>query len=895
MVRVFAWCYAVILSRTPSPFRERYAREATELAVARLTGTRGSLPRVVRAVRELADAVRTVRTERRLSPSSPRRSPGALKVHLMTTTIRDFGHDLTYAFRLMVRAPGFTAAALLTITLAVGANTAMFSVVNGVLLRPLPYPDADRLVTVGERHAGVTTPMSGTTFTDTSLYAWARSAKTVEQIGAYAYKTYTVRNAEGAERVAGAWVSPEVLPLLRVPPRDGRWFHASEGAKDGTPVAIVGEQFAERWFGRADVVGRSLNLDGATHEIVGVMPRTFRFPRPDAVAILTPVQVARAEPALNELSFFAAIARLAPGVSVDQAAAEGTAAARGTPRPSAASVVFGNGGPVEVTVASLAGTLMEKVRPALFVLSTGFLLLLLIACANIANLLLTRSLAREREMALRAALGAGRFRLVRQMISEAMTLATLGGLMGVGLGWCLVRAVPALAPASFPRVEELGEAGLDWSALAFAAAAAVVTGCLSGIVPALRGARASLTASRGEGDTRGGSAASGARRLLLALESALAVVLVVGALLLGSSFVNLLAVDPGYDREGALVAPLHLPDGLSAGRRAEFVRQTLQSVRELPGVASAGIGSVAPFSGSLGMYGFRVPGLVGADGEPLQVRALTSSITPGYIEALGMRMVEGRAPLPSDIGTGVEPLLVNESFVRTYLNDGKPVAGRRYPKMLGFDQVEIIGVVRDTRLLKLDGQPEAQIYFVADGGRAMNLVVRTANDPAALIPIIRTAITRLEPRAVIGDIGALSAKVSLSVSEPRFSATVLVLVAVLAVLLAAVGLYGSLSYGVSRRRRELGIRAALGADRRRLIGLVVREGLGTTAVGIVVGLVMSTFLMRLLSSVLYGIVPGDPASFAAAAVLLLGVALAASWLPARRAASVDPGDVLRGG
>ena len=894
---LFERCYSAILSLTPPGFRERYARDATELAVARLVATRGAWPRAARAVREIADAIRTVRIERRAARASRFSPPARSKGPMMAATFRDIAQDISYAFRLMTRAPGFTAAALLTIALAVGANTAMFSVVNGVLLRPLPYPDADRLVMVAERHEGVTTAMSGTAITDITLFAWAPSAETVEQIGAYAFRTYTVTGPEGAERVAGAWMSPEVLPLLRMPPSRGRWFDASEGARGGARVAIVGERFAERRFGTADVVGRSLTLDGTPHEIVGVMPQGFRFPRPDAVAILTPSQVAAPEPDSGGLSFFSAIARLAPGASAEQAAAEATAAARGIARPPVTNVVFGKGGPVEVTVAPMAARLTEKVRPALLVLTAGFMLLLVIACANVANLLLSRSLVREREIALRAALGAGRGRLLRQLLTEAMTLAAAGGLIGVGLGWALLRAVPALAPASFPRVEELGEAGLDWPALAVAAAAAIAAGCLSGIVPALRGARASLTSSMRDGDPRGsvGGSGSGARRMLLGLESALAVVLVVGALLLGSSFANLLAVDAGYERDGVLMASVYMPEEASDARLAEFATQALEGIRGLSGVTAAGAGSAAPFSGSLGMYGFRVPGLTGPDGEPRQVRALSSSITPGYVEALGMRVVEGRAPVASDTRTGVEPLLVNESFARTYLNDGKPVAGRRYTNMLGFDQVEIIGVVGDIRPTALDRDPEAQIYFVADDGfRSMSLVVRTVHDPSALIPAVRATIARLEPEAVIGDVGALSAKVALSVSEPRFSTTVLLLIASLAVLLAAVGLYGSLSYGVSRRRRELAIRAALGAERGRLIRLVVWEGVGTTAAGIAAGLAASAFLTRLLSSVLFGIAPRDPMSFAGAAALLLAVAVVASWLPARRAASVDPGDALRG-
>jgi putative ABC transport system permease protein len=805
--------------------------------------------------------------------------------------------DVRQALRAMAQHKGFTAAALVSLALGIGANAALFSVVYGVLLRPLPYPESGRLVRLWEEHPGATAAFHGRLLTNFTFDAWRPAPRTVEGLAAFSQGEYTETSGPQAVRVTGAAVSPELFALLGVPPAAGRFLLPDDAVPGAAPVVVLSDAFfRQRFGGDPAALGGTLTLDGKPATIVGVMPPGFYFPGRDA-RLWTPYAVAPAvaQADRQSISLFGAVARLTPGSTPAQAAAEGTAAARSVARPPIAEAIFGKGGPVAVRVETLVDDMTAGVRPALLVLAVGVGFLLLICCANVANLLLSRGVSRRRELAVRAAMGAGGRRLARQLLTESLTLGALGGALGLGLGWALLRLLPALAPADFPRLDDVR---LDGPTLAFAALAALGAGLLSGVLPALRAAGRGLFGALREGT--GASAGARTMRLgtgLLVVEAALAVVLLVAAGLLGRSFSRLLAVDPGYDPGNVLLAQLDLGDEGGAERMQALIEPLLDRLRSTSGVAAAGAGNMAPLARSTAIFQFELPE-PGPGGEKVKARAVSYSVTPGYAEALSLRLRQGRLLAAGDRDSGTRALVVNEEFVRSYLADGKPVVGRRWPALFGDDgePTEIVGVVGDVLKDGLDTQPQNEIYALWQDRAASSseayVAVRTAGDPLAVAPALRALVGELEPTATV-EVATLASRVSASVAQPRFAAAALAAFALLALTLAAAGLYGVLSYSVTRRQREMGVRSALGAGPGDIVRLVLRQGLGVTAAGLVLGLAAAAATTRLLGSLLFGVTPLDAAAFAAAPLLLLAVALVACLVPARRAAAVDPTEALR--
>ena len=804
---------------------------------------------------------------------------------------------LRRTLRSLARRPALAIAALVSLALGIGANIALFSVAHGVLLRPLPYPDEERIVRLWENHEGAQAMVRAPLLSDLTVRAWRESSSTLEGLGAYRRSRLIERRPESNVPLEGAFISPALFSLLGAKPVLGRLFEEEDAGQQAAPVVVLSGRFwQDRFGGDEAVLGQVLELDGKPRTIVGVADGSFHFPDREVALwvpyILPPVST---EPGSSSMRVFSALGKLKPGTTAAQAASEGTAIARAKERPPVADAIFGEGGPVVVSARQLRLELTESVRPAVRILAFGVGLILLICCANVANLLLSRGVSRQRELAVRTALGAERKHLIGQVVRESLLLSFGGGLLGLGLGAALIRILPALAPADFPRLEDIH---LDGRTLAFALAATLATALLAGLLPALQASRflRNPPLRGGAGSAGGGQAFPFGKGLLIA-EAALAVMLLVAAGLLLHSFSQLLAVDTGYDRENVLAAYVLMPQGGSAetlnGQREEM----LEALRGTPGVLAAGAGNMVPLSPATAISQFSLPAS-GPDGEPVEARAVTYVITPGYTEALAMSLKEGRSFTAPDLASGSRRMLVNEEFARSYLNDGEPVAGRRLDANVRGDDIptEIIGVVGDVLREGLDDTPQASIYTLPRHGYSIqggfNLLVRTSGNPEPLISTLRQRVLEVEPRAVL-DAATLSSKVSASLSEPRFAAATLGAFALLALLLAATGLYSVLSYSVSRRSREMGIRSALGADRRKIVQLVLRQGLGVTALGLLLGVAGAALLTRWIETLLFGISPLDPLVFTAAPAVLLLVAVAACWFPARRAASTDPTVALR--
>ncbi|MPZ17627.1 MAG: FtsX-like permease family protein [Luteitalea sp.] len=816
--------------------------------------------------------------------------------------------DIRQAFRLLSGHRGFAAAVLITIALGVGGTAAVFSVIYGVLLRPLPYPEADRLVRLWEVHPGGRAPVDLPLLSNLTYHTWSRSSATLQSIGAFDVSTYTVANAGATERLRGASVTPSLFRVLRVAPASGRFFNDEDAEKGAAPVVVLTHATWRVRFGDDSAIGKLLTIDGEDHRIIGIALPGFAFPGPEpqrpsedrrAVAFYTPLEVPRG-PA-NTFDIVEAIGRLRAGVTTTQVEVEGTSLARSLERPLAADLLFGRGGPVEVHVRSMVDQMTTGIRPALVVLAGGVGLVLLIACANVANLFLSRSTDRARELAVRAALGAERWRLVRQLLTESLVISLIGGGLGMFVGWAMTALVPVLAPSDFPRLEDIR---VDQKFLVVAALAAICVGVIAGAMPAFRSSRIDLVGAIQSGGSRSVSAPdTRARRALLVVEAALAVVLLVGATLLARSFVKIVQVDAGYDPANVLTADLIVtspPDRKeeAAERNSRLAVSVLDRLRAIPGVRAAGAGSMAPFGNMIHSTGFHLPGMTTPDGRPLLAQAYHAVITPGYAEALGMRLEEGRFFREADTTSATRSMLVNETFAKTYFADGKPPTGRRFTGLLDDDGtiVEVVGVVADVLPADLDAEPQSRIY-TAHGTRMKmgnaTFVVKTEGDPTTVVPLLRGIVQQLEPSASLNQMGPLASKISASVAEPRFTTLVLGAFALLALALATTGLYGVLSYNVAQRRREIGVRAALGATRGDLVQMVLREGLTVTVIGLAVGAAVAAFATRAMASVLFGVAPLDAIAFSVAPILLVVVAYVACLIPAWRAAGIDPAEALR--
>jgi putative ABC transport system permease protein len=783
--------------------------------------------------------------------------------------------DVRYGARSLLRSRGFTAVAVLTLALGIGANTAIFSLVNGVLLRPLPYPHADRLVIA---------PVSLPDFDD--LRAASRS---FEDLAVWGSNRYSL-GSEGApsEPVLGGIVSARFFPLLggaalgRVPGPD----------EQRDKVAVIAHGLWQRRFGGdPDVIGRVIRLYGEPHTVIGVMPPEFQFPAAQFEVWVTfeaAMAAAQAQAANRSLRIFRALGRLKPGVSLAQAQLEADAIARRLE-----SVHPDTNQGFRFALVGAQDRLVGPVRPALLALLGIVALVLLIACANVANLLLVRARAREREIAIRTALGADRWRVVRQLLTESVILAGAGAALGVLLARWALDVLPALSP-DIPR---LSTVRVDLSVLAFTAAVAVLTGILFGLAPAWQAVRTSATEGLREGG-RGSAGSVAARRLRAALaasEVALALVVLVGAGLLVKSLVRLLTVETGFVADNLLTALVPITGAQrTPQQRAALAAQVVEKVGQIPGVAAVGGATGLPPVTPQRSTGFVVEGRdPAAEGE----RAFFIAATPGYFRALRTTLVDGRTFDDRDVEGAPEVVLINQTLARRLFGE-EPALGRRL-RLLDPEHAHawrtIVGVVGDVRYAGLDDPGGACIYtpFAQTPFFWTYLMVRTTGAPLSVAGAVRAAVASVDPLIEVAELAAMEDVIADSVSQPRFNVVLISSFAALALVLAAVGIYGVISYSTGQRAREIGVRMALGASRRDVLRLVTAEGLRMAALGVGVGLFAAAALSRLLTQLLFEVGATDAATYAAAGTALLLLALLASAVPALRASRLAPMAALR--
>lgn len=809
--------------------------------------------------------------------------------------------DLRHAARRLMRRPGFAAVAILTLALGIGANVAIYTVVRAVLLEPLPYAEPDRLSLVVNLRNGL---LEGGWISEPEALEYREGVSSFERVAYWTSGAANVATGAGdPERVVTARVTDGIFDVFGVPAAAGRYFGPDEWRRGGPPVVVLGHGLWQRRFaGDRAIVGSTLLVNNEAHTIVGVLPAGVGLPadydatRPTELFLPQPLE---RDSLLEERGshYLLGIARLRPEATVARANAELAAIARGWVRDGLvdeAEALVPVARPLNECVVGAA-------RPLLLVLAGAVAFLLLIACVNVANLLLARGDERRREMAVRASLGAGRGRIVRQLLIESSLLALAGGALGLLLARAGVRALVAFGPAAIPRIDEVR---VDTHALVFTAGIALLTVVLFGLVPAVQLSRAELGRELREGgrSATGGKSRQRFRQSLVVAELALSVMLVIGAGLMLRTFAALQRVDLGFDRSSVLTAQLSLPQlGYEDDEQVErFIRSTVTDVRGLAGVRHAGAARLLPLTGEIGDWSITIEGVPGGPG--VDHNADWQIVTDGYFEAMGMRLVRGRWFTAADDREAPPVAVVNRTLADAYW--GGNAIGRRFRFGTNPDRpwVTIIGIVEDVRHNQVleDARremyvPHAQWSTSSQTGarRTMALVARTSGDPLALVPALRAAVRARDPGVPLSEVRTLDHIVGDAVSGTRFTTLLLALFASIALALATVGTYGVIAYGVAQRGHEMGIRMALGASRADVVRLVLAGGGAVAAVGIVVGVAGALALSRLMSGLVYGVATLDPLTYLAVPALLAAAALLACWIPARRAAATHPATALR--
>src|ERR1041384_979647 len=799
--------------------------------------------------------------------------------------------DLRFGARMLVKNPGFTLVAVITMALGIGANTALFSVVNGVLLKSLPYKEPGRLMFSYETTAKLPNPVGASTL---DYRDWKEQNHVFQSMGARRPFTVSLTGIEQPEKIQCEKITFDYFSTLGVEPILGRTFSEDEDKPGAAKVTLLSYGLWQRRFGgAADIVGRMIQLNGAPTTVVGIMPNDYR----PNIELWIPLAI-NFNNADRDFKELAVVGRRAPGVSREQAQAEMTTIV-GRLAEQYPDFLTGWG----VTLIPIHDAIVQNIRPALLILLGAVGFVLLIACSNVANLLLARAAAREREIAIRMAMGAGRLRLMRQILTESVLISLIGGGFGVLIAMWGTEALISLNPQGIPRASEIG---VDPKVLAFAVVASIFSGILFGLVPAVQTSRQNLNDVLKEAgkSLMGNSRGRRVRSALVIVEVALALVLMTGAGLLIKGFSKLQSVDPGFNHENVLAFQLSLPEANypRQPQQAAFLKDILQRFAALPGVTSASAISQAPLAGGGASYIFW------AEGRPLPTPSeapIASSrvISPEYFQTLSIPLIAGRFFTEADNRDAPAVVIVNEIFAKSMWPGENPIGKRMTVGVpLPGDRVDwstIVGVVGNVKHTTLNGESGMQVYepvYQAEfqsPARNMTYLLRTSVNPVSLGESARSAVASIDGNIPMSNVKTMDRIVYDSVSPFRFNMFLLALFAAVALVLTIVGVYGVMNYAVAQRTREIGIRMALGADPGQVRGLILRQGMTLSAVGLGIGVAACYGVTRLLSSLLYGVSATDPVTFAAVAVLLAVVSLVACYLPARRATKVDPLVALR--
>ena len=895
--RVARWCAALYPRRGGVPREETAAFIDDAIADARACGGWRARLRLGHAIARDLTRAWTGRSALRISAPSPehplyRRSP----------RMERWMTDVRFAVRVLLGTRGLSAVAIVTLALGIGAATAVYAVVDGAILRPFPYPHMDRLVILNELSSqGTQMSVAWPNFQD-----WRDQNDVFEEIGLYRAAPVTLTGASTPERIVGHMVSSAVFTSMGIGPMRGRAFGEADDQPGAAKVVAISERLWRTRFNADEaILGRVVTLNNEPYTVVGVMPAAMRFPArttdvwlPLGAFVSTFPQSRGSHPGLI------AVGRLKPAVTMEQGRA-GMAAITKRLSDQYPQTNAGNG----INFTPYYESIVQSIRPAMYALLAAVGVLLLMACANLAGLMLARADTRARELALRAALGAGRLRLLRQLLIESGLLACAGGVLGIAFAYAAVRAFVASQPATVPRIDLIG---IDWRVAAFAAVVSASTIVFFGLVPAMRASRPNLQSSLK--DLRAGATprAMRLRRILVGGQVGLAAVLLVSAGLLGRSLKSLLDVDLGFDPERVVTMRLTLPDARYSSPEAwiTFHRDLIDRVKNTPGVEAIGINSAVALEGGgaesqVLKEGDQPP----APGKP-GVMCLFQATGGEYFRAMGIELVRGRVFEDRDQSAGSQPVaVIDESAVTKLFGEENPLGRRIAFEFRGSDPAdpqpiwrEVIGVVRHVRHYGLTEEPPyVQVYtpyaqlpiWWHQRRPTMALIARTTADPDATVTTIRQTVAGLDSQLPVYNVTPLRTYVSRELEQPRLSATLLFGFASIALLLATLGVYGVLSYLVAQRTREIGVRLALGARRRQIIGQIVRQGLVVAGIGLMCGLAAAIAAGKWLSASLIGVSPTDALTFASVAVVLLAAAVAASLLPARRASGIDPLKALR--
>ena len=796
-------------------------------------------------------------------------------------------NDFRYALRQLIKAPSFTIVAIVTLALGIGACTAIFSVVNVVLLRPLDYPQPDRIVNIRETNLPKFPEFS---VSPPNYLDWEKQTKSYEYLAAYSGARVNLTGDGEPQQLLGVKATAHYFDVFGIKPVAGRFLLPEEDAQGKNHVVVLSYGFWQRVFGGGrDIVGRSIQLNGEPYQVVGVAP--FGFGLTSKVDAWLPMAFKPDETANDARGghYINVVGRLKPGVTVAQARAElevlASQLAKQYPDSNKGWGIF---------MMPIQDYTVRDVKPVLYTLLGAVGCVLLIACANLANLLLARATARSREISIRAALGAGRARLIRQLLTESVVLAVCGGLAGVILAWLGLNALLALAPTTLPR---MGEIHLDSTVLLFSLALSVVTGLVFGIAPALLAARADVNEALKQG-TRGsteGGARGRLRSALVVLEVTFALVLLGGAGLLTRSFMQLAHVDPGFNPENATVLRLSLPQKKypEKDQQIAFANALVERLKALPGVQAVGVTHSMPLVGDY-VLGFNIEGRPHIDPADLPSTNYYA-VTPDYFRAMGIRLVRGRVFTSQDDAKAPRVAIINETMARQFFPDEDPI-GKRINITNGPDTWrEIVGIVGDIKQYGVDKATSAQSYepFAQVPFTSVNVVVRTSGSSAALLGALRPAVYAVDKDQPVGAIRPLEEIMAESLARQRFAMTLLTIFSTVALIIAAVGIYGVMAYNVVQRTGEFGIRMALGAQQRDVLRLVLTQGGKLIGLGLAIGLLATLGASRAMGSMLFNTSAYDPVTLASITLLLGAVALVACFFPANRATKVNPIEALR--